>query len=148
MDVSNCYMTYMTPLYSALILNGSGFAGGIATAFRSFGGSVGTAMYIALFQSQVPKKVPLAVATSAAQHGVPQKSIPAIAKYLITEKGTPLTEIPGITSTFLQTAVQVVRQGYIEPFKLVWFVSVAFGGLTLLCALALKDANPQDGAHG
>jgi hypothetical protein len=116
----------------------SGFATGILSGFRLFGGSVGTSVYTTIFQREAAKLLPGRVSAAAATAGLPNSSMKQFLTQILRPGGS-VTGVPGVTQAVLQAATLAIKESYISAFKLVWYTSAAFGGLTLVAALLSKD---------
>lgn len=91
-------------------------------------------MYITIFQREVPKHVPGAIASVATELGVPSSSIPDLVTSLMTGRGPAATSIPGVTSENIGAIITALRSGYLKSFHIVWYIAVGLGVLTLICA--------------
>lgn len=97
-------------------------------------------MYITMFQNEVGSKVPAAIIDAMGDTSLPNSSITALIQSLLTPAtGPAIDSIPGITEEIIVIARTALKQGYLNSFKLVWYVATALGVLTLLCAVFIKD---------
>lgn len=101
---------------------------------------MGTAMYITMFQNEVGSKVPAAIIDAMGDTSLPSSSITTLIQSLLTPAtGPAIDSIPGITEEIIVIARTALKQGYLNSFKVVWYVATGLGVLTLLCAVFIKD---------
>ena len=117
-----------------------GFATGILGLCRTMGGSVGTAVYASVFQSKVTTLLPARVAAVALPAGLPATSLPEFLGILTgVVTGVPITQVPGVTLEIIEASSVAAREAYLESFRWVWLISIAFGIVAFFYACATKD---------
>ncbi|KAH0841486.1 hypothetical protein AYO21_07079 [Fonsecaea monophora] len=117
-----------------------GFATGALGLVRSMGGSAGSAIYLTIFQDRSAALVPEYVSAAAIEAGLPEDSLPELLGVLtgvVTD--VPLTSIPGVTSTILESSALALKKAYLASFRYVWLTSIPFGVIAFFCAVATKD---------
>jgi hypothetical protein len=123
----------------------------LTLAIRVIGGSVGYCVYYNVF---ISKFVPLAT------HYIGGTMIyklhitsPAVIKAAIELTGASLLEelhtLPGIKGVpgAYEMVVFAGRLAYAEAYKWVYYVSIAFGGISIICACFLGDINKYMDDH-
>ncbi|KAL6231983.1 fungal trichothecene efflux pump [Aspergillus navahoensis] len=125
-----------------------GFATGSAGLMRSLGGSVGTAVYTTIHNTNSARLVPEYITDTVRPRGLSQDAITELLGFLQgTATGNPLSDIPGVTSEILELATDAMKRAYNRAFRDVWLTSIAFGVIALACALFSKDLSPQMTSH-
>lgn len=119
-----------------------GVAMGLLGTFRGGGGAVGNAVFDTIFTNRFSSYGPAAIAETALSHGLnPQdlsEIIPGTIEYNV---GVPdaLSHIPGMT-VLIQNALRVsVRGAYGHAFKIVFYVTIPFSVIALICAIFVED---------
>ncbi|PMD30989.1 hypothetical protein L207DRAFT_591929 [Hyaloscypha variabilis F] len=120
-----------------------GVATGLLGTFRSGGGAVGNAIFGTIFNDQFNTYVGPPIAETALSHGMKARDLPDIIPAVIeTNISAPslLDAIPG-TAQAIQESLRVsVRGVYGHTFKIVFYVTIPLGVLTITCALFIEDS--------
>ncbi|KAG9193890.1 hypothetical protein G6011_03925 [Alternaria panax] len=97
-------------------------AAALSLSIRTVGGSIGyTAMY-------------------AVEAGLPLDSVEAfVGLFLTAPEELATTSIAGVTPAVVQGATIGSRWAYSESLKYVWFTSIAFGSIAIVCTLLLPS---------
>ena len=111
----------------------------INLSIRFIGGSIGYAIYFNIFENKLVAVLPSTVAAAAAGAGLPVAEIPSLIGALVAKNATALRLIPGITPAILLAAEEAVKDSYVEGFKKVYLVSIAFGGAAIVASIFLGD---------
>jgi hypothetical protein len=111
----------------------------ITLSIRLIGGSIGYAIYFNVFENKLTEVLPTNVGIAVAKAGLPITQIPAFIVALVAKNTTALGQIKGITPTILLAAQGAVQDSYVEGFRLIYLVSIAFGGAAVLASLFLGD---------
>ncbi|OAL25790.1 hypothetical protein AYO20_10345 [Fonsecaea nubica] len=141
-----------------------GFAWGMLSLFRFGGGAVGTAVYSSIFSSRSADKVPAYVAAAALRNGLPSSSVDQLLGAVLTATGDPSPTSRdtrprlasrSATPSSLQLKKQhpsfclpvclsgeTKRANTIKP-RYVWVSSIAFGAVSLICTIFVKDLSHQ-----
>ncbi|KIX01177.1 uncharacterized protein Z518_08902 [Rhinocladiella mackenziei CBS 650.93] len=119
-----------------------GFATGTLSFFRLFGGSVGIAVYTTIFSREAAKLLPSRLTAAVTAEGLPSASVSQFVEQFLRPGGS-VSAVPGITPGVLEAASRATRGSYLDAFKLVWYTSVGFGGLTVLAAVFTKDLSHE-----
>ena len=106
---------------------------------RFIGGSVGYAVYFNIFENKLADVLPTTVAVAATTAGLPLAEVPSLVGALLAQNVTALGLIPGISPAILLAAEGAVQDSYIEGFKKVYLVSIAFGGAAIVASIFLGD---------
>ncbi|KAH0830793.1 putative trichothecene efflux pump protein [Fonsecaea pedrosoi] len=111
--------------------------------FRFGGGAVGTAVYSSIFSSRSADKVPAYVAAAALRSGLPSSSVDQLLGAMLTATGGPVTDVPGYTAEIGVAVSHAVKSAYVASFRYVWLSSIAFGAVSLICTIFVKDLSHQ-----
>lgn len=119
-----------------------GVAMGLLGTFRGAGGAVGNAVFDTIFVDRFNNYGPAAIAETALSHGLKPGDladiIPGTIEYNV---GVPdaLAGIPGITVAIQEALRMSVRSAYGHAFKIVFFVTIPFSVIAIICALFVED---------
>lgn len=111
----------------------------INLSVRFIGGSIGYAIYFNIFENKIAAVLPTLVETAAIAAGLAPAEIPALIGDLVAQNITAIEAIPGITPTIIEAATAAVTEAYVQAFKKVYLVSIAFGGAAIIASLFLGD---------
>jgi hypothetical protein len=113
----------------------------ITLSIRLIGGSIGYAIYFNVLQNKLTKVIPATVGVAVLKAGLPVASISTFLEAVAAQNTTALAEVKGITPPILLVAQQAIRESYTEGFKLIYLVSIAFGGAAVIASLFLGNIN-------
>lgn len=115
-----------------------GVANGLASTFRLMGGAVATAIYSAILANKFAGSLPSKMAPVISSNDISQ----ADAKDLIAAAALNTAEayesVPNISPAIIEASQRAVKLAYVEGFKLVYLVAIAFGVLACTAALFTK----------
>jgi Fungal trichothecene efflux pump (TRI12) len=111
----------------------------INLSVRFIGGSVGYAVYFNIFQNKLTEVLPTSVGLAAAQAGLPLGEIPELVMALVAQNTTAISQIPAISPAILLPPESAVKNSYVEGFRKVCLVSIAFGGAGIIASVFLGD---------
>ncbi len=113
-------------------------ASGLFITSRGLGGTVGLAVYTAVFNGAMGR-VGEKVASVVVPLGVEPGDVPAFVQGLVSRNGTALSEIKGVTGQVVEEGGRALLNTFVEAFRRVWisagcFVAVAtVGKLDFFC---------------
>lgn len=111
----------------------------LTLSVRLIGGSIGYAIYFNVLQNKVTTVLPVKVGTAVLKAGLPPGQVATFILALVAQNTTAIGEIKGLTPTILAAATEAVKQSYVEGFRLIYLVSIAFGGAAIISSLFLGD---------
>jgi Fungal trichothecene efflux pump (TRI12) len=111
----------------------------INLSVRFIGGSVGYAIYFNIFENKLADVLPTIVGGAALSAGLPLDQVPTLLEDIVAQNTTALTLIPGITPTILLAVEGAVKDAYVQGFRKVYLVSIAFGGAAVIASLFLGN---------
>ena len=111
----------------------------ITLSIRLIGGSIGYAIYFNVFQNKLTAIIPTNVGIAAIKAGLPPAELTAFITALVAKNETAIAQLKGITPQVLLAAETAVNASYIEGFKLIYLVSIAFGGAAIIASMFVGD---------
>ena len=113
-------------------------AAALSLSIRTVGGSIGYSVYYNIFATKLTQKLPIKVAEYAIKAGLPLSSAEAFVGIFLT---TPerAASVPGVTPAVLVGAAKGMQWAYAESLKYVWFTSIAFGSIAIICTVLLPS---------
>lgn len=113
-------------------------AAALSLSIRTVGGSIGYSIYYNIFATKLTTNLPAYIAEYAIKAGLPLASAET---FVLTFLGAPekITEVEGVTPLVLQGAMKGSQWAYSQSLKYVWFTSIAFGSMAIVCCLALPS---------
>ena len=117
-----------------------GTTAALSLSSRFLGGSVGTTVYFNIFNTKISSKLPKYVATAAVEAGLPIGSAMSFVEALLGPGGASAAEaVPGVTPQILGAAGIATRWAYADSLAFVWYTTIAFGGISMICCLFLPN---------
>ncbi|EFQ35599.1 major facilitator superfamily transporter [Colletotrichum graminicola M1.001] len=119
-----------------------GVAVGLIGTFRSAGGAVGNAIFNTIFQEKFRKFAADMVANAAISNGLNPADLDLIIPAAIEfDTGNPraLLNVPGITPEIQEALKTAVRAGAGHAFKIVFYGTIPFSIVALLCTFLVED---------
>ncbi|KAK1958726.1 major facilitator superfamily transporter [Colletotrichum sublineola] len=127
-----------------------GVALGLIGTFRSAGGAVGNAIFNTIFQENFRMFAADMIANTAISKGLNPADldliIPAAIEFNMGNHRA-LLNIPGITPEIQEALKTAVRSGAGHAFKVVFYVTIPFSVVALLCSLVVEDPSPYMTNH-
>jgi len=111
----------------------------ITFSVRLIGGSIGYAIYFNVFENKLNAVLPTLVGTAAVEAGLPITEVVEFVEALVSQNETAVAAIPGLTPQILLAAQEAVLDSYVQGFKRVYLVSIAFGGAAVLASVFLGN---------
>jgi Fungal trichothecene efflux pump (TRI12) len=111
----------------------------ITFSVRLIGGSIGYAIYFNIFENKLNAVLPTLVGTAAVEAGLPITEVVDFVEALVSQNGTAVAAIPGLTPQILLAAQEAVLDSYVQGFRRVYLVSIAFGGAAVLASVFLGN---------
>ncbi|CAM1503361.1 Fc.00g081370.m01.CDS01 [Cosmosporella sp. VM-42] len=120
-----------------------GLAIGLLGAFRSFGGSVGNAIFQAIKTSCLDKRLGPGIAAAAIRNGYSAANLQILIPAAIGHAaGVPdaFAGVPGVTAALVTATSQAVHDAYVYSFERVFYGTIPFGVIGFIAALFIADA--------
>lgn len=103
---------------------------------RVIGGSIGYAVYFNILENKLSEVLRANVIRASLQAGLPPGQLLPFAEALENMNSTALGRFP---QGVVFAAMEAVKDSYDEGFRLIYFVSIGFGGAALILSLFLGD---------
>ncbi|KAI1046246.1 hypothetical protein LB505_009877 [Fusarium chuoi] len=119
-----------------------GLAMGLLGTFRSAGGAVGNAIFNTIFQDKFKTYSGEEIAHAALQSGLNATDLGLIIPGTIQHNlGVPgaLDAVPGMTPEIQDILRHAVRQAYGRAFQFVFYITIAFSTVAVICAFFVED---------
>lgn len=121
-------------------------ATGLIISVRSLGGTIGIAIYHAVFTSAV-KNLGTNVASAAIDAGLPPDSVGRFIGDLVNHNQTDLALIPGVTPQIIGAGVSALLDTFTQGFRNVWVTGLAFCALAGISSIFLFDPSKEFNNH-
>ncbi|KFY39710.1 hypothetical protein V495_05775 [Pseudogymnoascus sp. VKM F-4514 (FW-929)] len=106
---------------------------GLMISIRSFGGSIGLAIYNAILVGKLNTNLGPRIAAAVLPLGLPMSSLPDFITALNNQNTAALGKIPGVTGQIIGAGLGGLREAYTQGFRFIW---VAAGCFTVAAAVA------------
>ncbi|KAI6800267.1 aldolase [Hortaea werneckii] len=116
-------------------------ATGLAFSARAIGGAFGSAVLDAIINGKIAKTWSSKVGNAALNAGLPDDSVPALLDSISSGQG--IDEVPGVTSTIVEAALDASHWTYAPAYRLAWWSIFPFVALALIAVLCLKGVKDQ-----
>lgn len=115
-------------------------AAAMSLSIRTVGGSIGYSIYYNIFATKLEKNLPAYVAEYAIKAGLPLTSATQFVTVFLTAPETLATaRIPGLTPAVIAGATKGTQWAFSQSLKYVWFTSIAFGSVAIICTILLPS---------
>ncbi|EGS21741.1 uncharacterized protein CTHT_0036080 [Thermochaetoides thermophila DSM 1495] len=121
-------------------------ASGLMISVRSLGGTIGIAIYNAIF-IEAMKHLGTNVAKAAIQAGLPQASVPDFIGALTSQNETALGLVEGVNPEIIGAGAGALLDTYAKGFRNVWSAAAAFVALGAILAVFLLDSTKDFNNH-
>ncbi|KAK3672214.1 hypothetical protein LTR78_007967 [Recurvomyces mirabilis] len=119
-----------------------GVANGLASTFRLMGGAVATAIYSAILSNRFAEELPKQMAPIISNADLAPSSAASLLKAAAANTAASwkaALKIPGVTATTVGNAQRIVKLSYVQAFRTVYLVAIAFGAVAIVCAAFTKS---------
>jgi MFS family permease len=119
-----------------------GVAMGLLGTFRGAGGAVGNAVFDTIFVNRFASYGPSAIAETALSHGLKPQDLSQIIQGTIEYNvGVPeaLSHVSGMTPLIQDALRMSVRGAYGHALKIVFYITIPFSVIAILCAVFVED---------
>ena len=106
------------------------------------GGAVATAIYSAILSNRFAEELPKQMAPIIANAGISASSAASLLKAAAANTAASwkaALKIPGVSATTIGNAQRIVKLSYVQAFKTVYLVAIAFGVVAIVCAACTKS---------
>ncbi|KAJ9634172.1 hypothetical protein H2204_006503 [Knufia peltigerae] len=120
---------------------------GLIIATRALGGSVGLAIFNALFNSTVRDNLVPKILAAVLPLGLPEASQQEFVVALTTKNEEVLSRLPGVTPAIVQAGLRGMLDAYTIAFRNVWICGGCFSVAAVLIVFFVRDPSDQFTAH-
>lgn len=117
-------------------------ASGLIISVRSLGGTIGIAIYTALFNDQL-NRIGDNVAAAVLPKGLSPDALPQFIGALSAHNQTALMAVPGVTPEIIGAGATALVDTFINGFSHVWIAASCFVGLAAIAAVFLFDPRKE-----
>ncbi|KEF60624.1 uncharacterized protein A1O9_02185 [Exophiala aquamarina CBS 119918] len=122
-------------------------ASGLMVAVRSFGGTIGLAVYNAIFNHTFSANLASKIATATLPLGLPTASLGPLIDAVLTQDNAALAEISGVTPEIIGAAVGGLTETYVLAFRYVWVAAACFTSVGVILSFFIFDPKKDFNAH-
>ena len=105
---------------------------GLMISMRSLGGSVGLAIYTAIFTHSLGSNLAPKIAAAAVPLGLPASSLGGLIGALAANNNTAVALVPGISPAIIGASVNALKDAYAVSFRWVWVAAACFSAVAVL----------------
>ncbi|KAL2208451.1 MFS general substrate transporter [Sarocladium strictum] len=116
-----------------------GSASGLAGSIRFFITSIAATVYNVTLTNRLGETIPERVPAAVVKAGLPETSVVDFLTALTT--GAPFEAIKGISDSIIAAGVAAYKEANAEAYRTVFFVSIAFSVIALICACCLPNVD-------
>ncbi|KAK0638522.1 major facilitator superfamily domain-containing protein [Cercophora newfieldiana] len=121
-------------------------ASGLVIGIRSLGGSVGLAIYNALFSNSMAKMGDN-IAQAVLPLGLPPTSIGPLIGALNAHDDAAMFKIPGVTPRIVGSAAGALLETFASSFRLVWIAAACFVAFAAILSVFIKENTNEFNMH-
>ncbi len=103
---------------------------------------MGTAVYSTILSDAYAPRLVQNIEQVVATTGFPQSETAQLVKAAAANTAKAYEAVPHITAEIIKLCEVAVKSGYVHAAHIVWLSAMAFGGLSLICALFIQT--PSD----
>jgi len=106
------------------------------------GGAVATAIYSAILSNRFSSELPKQMAGIISANNIPASSAASLIKAATLNTAAAYKaalNLPGVTAAAITQSQLAVKLSYVQAFRLVYLVAVAFGGIAIISAACTRS---------
>ncbi|KAL2206926.1 MFS general substrate transporter [Sarocladium strictum] len=116
---------------------------GLMISMRSLGGSVGLAIYNAVFSSGLSKNLGPEIAAAVLPKGFSPSDLPKLIPALMSHDDQALQGIPGATPEIIASGYAGLREAYLLSFRYVWVTAGCISFAALITSVFIQNPSEQ-----
>jgi hypothetical protein len=105
---------------------------GLVLAVRNLGGTVGLAIYNAVFNHCMSSNLAPKIAAATLPLGLPESSLGLFIGAIAAENQTALAQVPGVTKVIIAAGGLAVQETYVICFRYVWVAAGSIAAAALI----------------
>ncbi|KIW76455.1 hypothetical protein Z517_11201 [Fonsecaea pedrosoi CBS 271.37] len=121
-----------------------GTSNGIFGSIRSAGGVLATTIYLVILTNRMNTNTKNMIIPTVVEAGLPDSSIAAFLTALNSGVASALQAVPGVTEKIILAGETAYLAAYTDAFQKVFLASIAFGGLSIIAALAVRPFTKEE----
>ncbi|KAH0845932.1 siderophore iron transporter [Fonsecaea pedrosoi] len=121
-----------------------GTSNGIFGSIRSAGGVLATTIYLVILTNRMNTNTKNMIIPTLVEAGLPDSSITAFLTALNSGVASALQAVPGVTEKIILAGETAYLAAYTDAFQKVFLASIAFGGLSIIAALAVRPFTKEE----
>ncbi|KFX98665.1 hypothetical protein O988_04249 [Pseudogymnoascus sp. VKM F-3808] len=145
--VGLCLASLMTAAQFATPMELISTTTGLVLAVRNVGGTVGLAVYNAVYNHSIASNLAPKVAAVTLPLGLPETSLVSLTAAIKSGDPQTLSAISGITPEIIATAGLALQETYVIAFRYVWVTAGAFSTAALIAAFFIVDRKADFNGH-
>jgi hypothetical protein len=111
---------------------------GIASTFRLLGGAIAQGIYSAVIANKFSAQITERTAKIAAANNLSAQALLSAAR---TNTAAAYAKVPGINPSIQSMATLAVKLSYVQAFRLVFLIAIAFGVSAIIAAACTRSTN-------
>jgi hypothetical protein len=115
---------------------------GLMISMRSLGGTVGLAIYNAIFNAALTQNLASKIAAATLPLGLPETFLGPLIGALAANNATALAGIPGATPSIVGAGAEALLDAFAVAFRNVWIAAGAFALLALIGKYIVPNFHP------
>ncbi|KAH6673088.1 fungal trichothecene efflux pump [Halenospora varia] len=146
--LAGCAATASSPLVFGMVSLGLedqrdiGVAVGLVSTSRLIGGAIAGAIYTSIYTNHYADTIPTVLQSSISGLGF-TGSFQTLLKASATNTAAAYAKVPGITPAIIKATQMAVKLSYVQSFRLVFEVAIAFGGVAIIAAICTKSVDRE-----
>ena len=121
-----------------------GTTAALSLSVRFLGGSIGNTIYFNVFNNKITSNLPAYIVQYAVQAGLPPaQAMNFVEAFVGVNPAMPdaaaAAKVPGSSTAIVEQASLGIRWAYADSLKYVWYTSVAFGIVSIICCALLPN---------
>ncbi|KAH7133863.1 major facilitator superfamily domain-containing protein [Dactylonectria macrodidyma] len=120
---------------------------GLLISIRSLGGSVGLAMYNAIFSSTLGSYLEPEIAKVVIPLGFPADGLHQLIPALVNHDAQTLASIPDITPEITEAGYEGLQMAYLFSFRYVWVTAGCLSFVAIVACFFLEDPTSEFNSH-
>lgn len=118
-------------------------ASGLIIGVRSFGNSIGLAIYNTIFATTISRELVSRMPNAVVPAGLPASDIPKLILVLTGHNSKAVAAIPGMTPEIARMAEVVFKDAHMVAFRWVWVLVGSFAFVALIWRLFLQNPKKE-----
>ncbi|KAK5129287.1 hypothetical protein LTR08_003617 [Meristemomyces frigidus] len=116
-------------------------------SMRSIGGTLGLAVYTAIFSGSLGRNLAAKIAAATIPLGLPETSLGPLIGALTSGETAAVAKVPNVTPEIIQAAVGALLEAYSIAFRWVWVAAACFSAVAAILAFFIVDPSSAFNGH-